>query len=213
MSWLLRPDRLWMFGALAGAVALSALAWFLLIGPQRTETTDVEDQTAQAEGQVVVEQRKLARLTAEYTERDKYAAELATNRKALPTAAATGDLLRELQSAGDVAGVTVSSLSAGSPTEIKGASGVAAVTITVTAAGRLDKLQAFLDQIQRIQPRAMLVFNVSFAPSENGGPITGSGAQLTLSAQVFVAMQQAATPTASATASATAAASTPAGAD
>jgi Tfp pilus assembly protein PilO len=207
VSWLLRPDRLWMFGALAGAVALSALAWFLLIGPQRTETTDVEDQTAQADGQVIVEQRKLARLTAEYAERDRYAAELAANRKALPTVAATGDLLRELQSAGDGAGVTVSSLSAGSPAELKGAAGVASVTISVAAAGKLEKLQAFLDQVQRIQPRAMLVFNVSFEPNDSGGPITGTGAQLTLSAQVFVAMQQA--PSASASASA----STAAGAD
>jgi Tfp pilus assembly protein PilO len=190
-----------MFGALAGAVALSALAWFLLIAPQRTETSDVEEQNAQAEGQVIVEQRKLARLNAEYAERDKYAAELAANRKALPTAAATGDLLRELQNAGDGAGVTVSSLSAGTPAELKGAAGVASVTITVTATGKLDKLQAFLDQVQRIQPRAMLVFNVSFAPNDSGGPITGTGAELTLSAQVFVALQQAATPAASASAS------------
>jgi Tfp pilus assembly protein PilO len=198
-----------MFGALAGAVALSALAWFLLIGPQRSDTTDVEDQIAQADGQVIVEQRKLARLTAEYAQRDKYAAELAANRKALPTVAATGDLLRELQSAGDSAGVTVSSLSAGNPTELKAKAGVASVTITVTATGKLDKLQAFLDQVQRIQPRAMLVFNVSFGANDSGGPITGTGAQLTLSAQVFVAMQQAATPNASAST----AASTPAGAD
>lgn len=204
MSWLLRPDRLWMFGALAGTVALSALAWFLLISPQRTETTDVEGQTALADGQVIVEQRKLAKLTAEYAERDKYAAELATNRKALPTEAATGDLLRELQSAGDAAGVIVSSLSAGNPAELKGAAGVASVTITVVAAGKLDKLQAFLDQVQRIQPRAMLVFNVSFAPSGDGDAITGTSAQLTLSAQVFVATQQAATPSASASASAAA---------
>ena len=206
MSWLLRPDRLWMFGALAGAVALSALAWLLLIGPQRTETTDVEDQTAQADGQVIVEQRKLAKLTAEYAERDKYAAELAANRKALPTVAATGDLLRELQSAGDGAGVIVSSLSAGSPAELKGAAGVASVTITVVAAGKLEKLQAFLDQVQRIQPRAMLVFNVSFAPNGSGEAITGTSTLLTLSAQVFVAIQQAATPSASASASASAAA-------
>ena len=204
MSWLLRPDRLWMFGALAGAVALSALAWFLLISPQRTETTDVEGQTALADGQVIVEQRKLAKLTAEYAERDKYAAELATNRKALPTVAATGDLLRELQSAGDAAGVIVSSLSAGNPAELKGTAGVASVTITVVAAGKLDKLQAFLDQVQRIQPRAMLVFNVSFAPNGDGDAITGTSAQLTLSAQVFVATQQAATPSASASASAAA---------
>lgn len=209
MSWLLRPDRLWMFGALAGAVALSALAWFLLIGPQRSTTADVNEQTAQAQGQVAAEQRKLVRLTAEYAKRDKYTAELAANRKALPTAAATGDLLRELQTAGDSAGVTVSSLSAGTPAELKGKSGVASVTISVVAAGKLDKLQAFLDQVQRIQPRAMLVFNVSFAPNEGGGPITDSGAQLTLSAQVFVATQQAATPTTSAGT----AASTPAGAD
>lgn len=209
MNWLLRPDRLWTFGALAGAVALSALAWFLLIGPQRDETTNVEEQNEQAQGQVIVEQRKLGRLNAEFAESQKYIAELAANRQALPTVAATGDLLRELQNAGDAAGVSVSSLSAGSPTELKNSAGVAAVTITVTASGKLDKLQAFLDQVQRTQPRAMLVFNVSFAPNESGGPITGSGAQLTLSAQVFVALQTAAAPSATASAGGGA----PAGAD
>jgi Tfp pilus assembly protein PilO len=192
-----------MFGALAGAVALSALAWFLLIGPQRDATVNVEDETTQAEGQVIVEQRKLTRLKAEFADSDRYAAELATNRRALPSVAATGDLLRELQNAGDAAQVKVSSITAGTPAELKTIPGVASVTITIAASGQLEKLRSFLTQIQRIQPRAMLVFNVSFSPSDNGGPITGTSAQLTLSAQVFVAIQQAASPTARATNSTT----------
>lgn len=208
MNWLLRPDRLWTFGALAGAVVLSALAWFLLIGPQRGETVSVEEQTTAAQGQAVVEQRKLAKLNAEFADKDKYTAELATNLQALPPVAATGDLLRELQSAGDRAGVSVTSLSAGGPTELKSAPGVASVTITISSTGPLEKLQRFLDQVQRVQPRAMLVFNVSFAPNEGGGPITGSGAQLTLTAQVFVSI----TPTA-ATAAPSATASAAAGAN
>jgi Tfp pilus assembly protein PilO len=187
-----------MFGALAGAVALSALAWFLLISPQRNETVGVEGQTVAAQGQELVEQRKLARLNVEFADRNRYTAELAANRQALPTAAETGDLLRELQNGGESAGVSVTSVTAGNPAELKGMTGVAAVTITVTAVGQMTKLQAFLNQVQRIQPRAMLVFNVSFTPDESGGPITGS-AQLSLSAQVFVQMQAAisATPSAS----------------
>jgi Tfp pilus assembly protein PilO len=197
VSWLLRPDRLWMFGALAGAVALSALAWFLLIGPQRTETVGVENETATAQGHQVVEQRKLARLNAEFADRDRYVAELAANRRALPTAAATGDLLRELQNAGVAAAVSVTSLTAGNPAELKSVPGVASVAITITANGQMSKLQSFLNQVQRIQPRAMLVFSVSFVPDESGGPITGS-AQLSISAQVFVSIQAAATSSASA---------------
>lgn len=179
-----------MFGALAGAVALSALAWFLLIGPQRDETVSMEEQTATAQGQELVEQRKLARLNAEFADRDRYAAELAANRQALPTAAATGGLLRELQTAGEAAGVSVTSVTAGNPAELKDTAGVAAVPITIAATGQMTKLQAFLNQVQRIQPRAMLVFSVSFTPGESGGPITGT-AQLSISAQVFVSMQAA----------------------
>lgn len=193
-----------MFGALAGAVALSALAWFLLIGPQRDQTVGVEDENLTAQGQVVVEQRKLARLNAEFADSQKFAAELAANRQALPLAAATGDLLRELQNAGEAAGVTVPSLSAATPTELKGATGVASVTITISAVGAMEKLQRFLDQIQRIQPRAMLVYSVTFAPNDSGGPLTGSSAQLTVSAQIFVALQAAADPVASATTAPTA---------
>jgi Tfp pilus assembly protein PilO len=188
-----------MFGALAGAVALSALAWFLLIGPQRDETVSVEDETVAAEGQVVVEQRKLARLNAEFADSRKFAAELAANRQALPLVAATGDLLRELQNAGEAAGVLVPSLSAGTPIELKDTAGVASVTITISAVGPMEKLQRFLDQIQRIQPRAMLVYTVTFAPNDSGGALTGGTAQLTVSAQIFVALQAAAGSTAAAT--------------
>ena len=144
VSWLIRPDRLWMFGALAGAVALSALAWFLLIGPQRDETNAVREQTAVAQDQELTERRKLARLNAEFADRERFAAELAANRQALPTAAATADLLRELQAAGDAADVAVTSLTAGNPMELKATAGVAAVTITVVANGELTRLQAFL---------------------------------------------------------------------
>jgi Tfp pilus assembly protein PilO len=190
-----------MFGALAGAVALSALAWFLLIGPQRAETVEVEDQTLAAQGQEVSEQRKLARLNAEFADRDRFAAELAANRQALPSAAATADLLRELQTAGDAADVAVTALTAGNPLALKAAAGVASVTITIAANGQMTKLQAFLHQVQRIQPRAMLVFSIAFSPTDNGGPITGI-AQLSISAQVFVSMptgaQPAATPSPSA---------------
>jgi Tfp pilus assembly protein PilO len=185
-----------MFGALAGAVALSALAWFLVIGPQRDKTVGVEEQTLTAEGQELVEQRKLARLKAEFADRDRYAAELAANRQALPTAAATADLLRELQAAGESADVSVTSLTAANPAELKGFPGVASVTITIAVTGQMTKLQAFLNQVQRIQPRAMLVFSVAFGPDDSGGPITGT-AQLNLSAQIFVSM-----PAANATASA-----------
>jgi Tfp pilus assembly protein PilO len=189
--WLFRPDRLWMFGALAGAVALSALAWFLLIGPQRAETGSVEEQTAGAQGQEVVERRKLARLNADFADRDRFAAELAANRRALPTVAGTGDLLRELQSAGESAGVSVTSLTAGTPAGLKDTASVASMTITIAATGRMIRLQAFLTQVQRIQPRAMLVFSLAFVPDESGGPITDT-AQLSLSAQVFVSIPVAA---------------------
>ncbi|WP_203930000.1 type 4a pilus biogenesis protein PilO [Virgisporangium ochraceum] len=188
-----------MFGALAGAVALSALAWFLLIGPQRDATVGVEDETVAAEGQVVVEQRKLARLNTEFADSQRFAAELAANRQALPLVAATGDLLRELQNAGEAAGVTVPSLSAGSPVELKENAGVASVTITIAAVGQMQKLQRFLDQIQRIQPRAMLVYTVTFAPNDSGGSLTGATSQLTVSAQIFVALHTASGSTAPAT--------------
>lgn len=197
MTWLLRPDRLWMCGAFAGAMALSALAWFLLIGPQRAETVSVEEQTTTGEVQELVEQRRLAKLNVDFADRDRYAAELAANRQALPAVAATGDLLRELQNAGEAAGISVTSVTAGRPIELKSIPGVAAVPITIAATGPMIKLQAFLNQIQRIQPRAMLVSNISFSPNAGGGPITGT-AELSISAQVFVAIQPAAAGSASA---------------
>jgi Tfp pilus assembly protein PilO len=193
VSWLLRPDRLWTFGALAAAIVLVVLTWMFLIGPQREKTVGMQEQAVSAEVQAVAEQRKLAQLAKDYEQRDRYAAELAANRKALPGEAATADLLRELQTAGDQAGISVTSLTAGSPSELKSTGArVAAVTITISATGRLDRLRTFLDQIQRIQPRAMLLFNVTFAPADADAPISAS-AQMTVSAQVFVSIPTAST--------------------
>jgi Tfp pilus assembly protein PilO len=189
VNWLLRPDRLWAFGAITAAVVLAVLAWMLLIGPQREKTVAAEGQTADAEAQSVVEQRKLNKLKLDYERRDTFAAELAANRRALPSEAATADLLRELQTAGDQAGVSVTSLTAGNPVELSTTGArVASVTITINATGKLSNLQTFLNQIQRIQPRAMLVSDVGIAPGEGGESVSGA-ARLTVSAQVFVAVQ------------------------
>lgn len=189
MNWLLRSDRLWAFGAIAAAVVLAVLSWILLIGPQRAKTVVVKQQTVDAETQSAVEQRKLNKLKQDYQRRDTFVAELAANRQALPSVAATADLLRELQTAGDRAKVSVTSLTAGNPVELSATGArIAVVTITINATGPLSGLQTFLDQIQRVQPRAMLVHDVGLAPSESGESVTGP-ARLTVGAQVFVSVQ------------------------
>lgn len=189
MNWLLRRDRLWASAAVVVAVLLSASAWTLLIGPQREETVNAEQQTADAQALTVVEQRKLDKLKKDNERRDTFIAELTANRRALPADAATADLLRELQAAGAEAGVSVVTLSAGNPVELQAPGArVASMAITINATGSLAALQTFLTQIQRIQPRAMLVHDVGFAPAQSEGSIVDE-ARLTVSAQVFVSIQ------------------------
>jgi Tfp pilus assembly protein PilO len=191
MSWVSRPDRLWMLGGVFAAAALLALAWVFLIGPQRTETEELATSTEDVRVQVTTEQRLLARLTKENEQKASYEADLATNRKALPTEVALADLLRELQAAGDQAGVTVTGLAAGSPVDAKvPESRIFAVTVTINAEGSMDKLQAFVTQLQQTQPRALLILNANLSPGTGDSGLTGA-AKLALSAQVFVAPQAA----------------------
>ncbi len=194
-----RADRLWMIGGALGAVALLAIGWFLFIGPKKQQTNSLHDQLDAAQLRRVTLEHQLADLRQQNRDLPRYLAQLARDRQALPTTLNLSDFLRELESAGGSTGVTVSGLLVGAPLQVSAAGKqVYALQVSLTATGTAAKLNQFLDQLQQVQPRAVLISSASSVPEDQSGTLAGS-VTLTLSLQVFVAPPKGAATTPSTT--------------
>jgi Tfp pilus assembly protein PilO len=178
-------SRLWMVGGVLAAVAMLALGWFFAISTQRAETGRLVDETGTALAQVATLEQRLAELRAQNVDLDRYKGDLERNRRALPSASGLSDFLRDMQSAGERTGVSVSALVVGNPIPVVGAgSNVVSLPISLTVGGTGPKLTRFLDELQLVQPRAVLISTVNLAPAESG-PLSGS-VTLSVSFQAFV---------------------------
>lgn len=178
-----RPDQLWLLGGAGGAVVILALGWFLLIGPQYAEAAELDGQATEAQGRVATLQQRLVELRKQNENLPLYQEQLVTARKALPTTPALADLLRELQTGGDSAGVVVSALTFGAAVPVTPGSQTSALPISLTAAGTVAKLLQFLNQLQQVQPRAVLIGTVSLDAA------AAASVTLSLTLQVFVAAE------------------------
>jgi Tfp pilus assembly protein PilO len=184
MSRFGRVDRLWMVGGVLGAALLLAITWFLLVSPQHAERDSLNESTAAAEIQTGKLRQRLGNLNKENDKLPEYKANLETARKALPATPALSDLLRELQIAGDHTSVSVSGLNVGDVTPLTTTGGqVYTLALSLTASGTIDKLNAFLDQLQHVQPRALLINTVSLSRTT----ATSTTASLSLTLNAFVA--------------------------
>jgi len=177
----------WLAGGVVAAVVALAVGWFLLIGPRYSQANSLHERTAAAELRLPKLEHRLAELRRQDDHRAQYEAQLAKDRKALPTTSGLPDFLRELQQAGDNHGVQVTDVTVGGPLEVKAAGGTYyALPVTLTAAGRVDALGDFLNELQQVQPRAVLINNANLAAAEKGAALTAGTAKLMLSLQVFV---------------------------
>jgi Tfp pilus assembly protein PilO len=183
----LRRDRLWLIAGLLAAAVLFAVGWFTVIHPQRSQTETLREQSAAAELNLASLRHRLEDLEEQNANLDQYRAELARERRALPTTPALADFLRELQSAGDAVQVTVTGLIVGSPTEVDAAgTKVISLPITLTLSGTASRLGQFLDQLQRVQPRAVLITSANALPDQKSKTLAGAVA-LNISLQAFIA--------------------------
>jgi Tfp pilus assembly protein PilO len=183
----IRPDRLWALGGVLTAVALCVAGWFLLINPQHEQAESLRGQADAAGIRLITLQRRLTDLRKQSSDVDRYRAELERDRQALPTTPDLADFLRELQTAGTGTGVSVSGVIVGSANSVPVGSGqISSLPVTLTASGAVAKLGTFLDQLQQVQPRAVLVTGVSVVPEGQSASFTGT-VTLTLTMQIFVA--------------------------
>jgi Tfp pilus assembly protein PilO len=184
-----RVDRLWMVGGVLGAAVLLAITWFLLVTPQHTERDNLKDSVNVTQRQLSQLRQRIDKLQEEFAKLPQYKAELAKAQKALPATPALSDLLRELQDAGDATGVTVSGLNVGNLTPLTTNGGqVYTLALSLTAAGPIEKLNAFLDQLQQVQPRALLISTASLSRTT----ATSTTASMSLTLTAFVSPSSAA---------------------
>jgi Tfp pilus assembly protein PilO len=182
-----RSYPLWVGGGTLAVVVVLALGWFLLIQPQKARTSSLRDEVDTAQTGVAQLQQQLAKARQENGDLTGYQQKLVAARAALPTTAALSTFLRDVESAGTAAGVDVRSLIVGTPAQVTGISAqIYALPITLTAAGSASKLDTFLTQVQRVQPRAVLVNTVNAAPDENSVSLSGT-VTMTLGLRAFVA--------------------------
>ncbi|MET7424670.1 type 4a pilus biogenesis protein PilO [Dactylosporangium sp. NPDC005555] len=182
----MRPERLWFLGGVVAVIVLLAAGFYLGVYPKYQEANDLGVLGDDTAAEVDRERRNIANLEAQNQRIAEYQTELKARLAALPETDSVAELLREVQNAGDLTGITVSGISVGSAVEVK-ASGplpVHAVPVSLTASGPSAKVNPFLDQLQRTQPRALLVENVNVAAA------TGDKVNLTLTVRAFFAEQQ-----------------------
>jgi type IV pilus assembly protein PilO len=188
-----RTDRLWLVGGAITAVVLLVIAWFVFINPRNSENSGLREQGRAAEARVGQLAKRLAELRQQNAELPRYMAQLERDRQALPTSSGLSDFLRSLQAAGDAAGVSVGGLAVGTANQVAAAgTQIHALPLTVTASGRAGNLSQFVDQLQHVQPRAVLINSANMTGDQAAK--SGDTFNLMLSLQVFVAPPVAAQP-------------------
>ncbi len=170
----LTGDRLWLSGGALVVVAVLVVGWLFFVGPQLTEASGLRHQSADNQRRMSELTRHLAQLRQQYSHLADYQAQLATERQALPTSPLTSDFLRALDTVGHRTGTTINGITVHDPVNIVGNTRVRALPVVVTANGTTAQLTDFIDQLQRAQPRAVLIKMVNLTTGETVGTYTVS---------------------------------------
>lgn len=202
-------QRLTLLGAAFAAFLMVLIGYVFLIGPQRSQTGSVNAQrvgTQQANTALLV---RISGLQQESKNLATYQAEVTQARLAIPSTSGLPDFLRTLQAIGNATLASVSSLTVGPPSDLSTPPGgfttpapgkpaaaraglrVYALPITASVTGTTDQLDQFLTQLQSVQPRAVLITQIT----EGSGAATGQARDATtlqLTMQAFVAPTSAA---------------------
>jgi Tfp pilus assembly protein PilO len=186
--------RIWVFAGAAAIVLLALAFWFMLISPKFAEAADVRIQVDDNRTQLIGLRKRIAGLEAQLARLPEYKADLRRNHEALPPDSGVPDFLRQLQDSGEATGVRVSDVSVAPPAQADGLPGAWQLPINLTAEGDPDHLGDFLDQLQAVQPRAVLVQTASLtsggiAAADSGKP------SLSLTLMAFVAPSSGTAPT------------------
>jgi Tfp pilus assembly protein PilO len=171
--------QLWAAGGTVVGAALVAIAWLFFINPKHGQTDDLNKEAAAVAHKVGVLQVRLTELRTQNEKLGEFQAQLASDRAALPATVDSAALLRQIQASGETVGVSISAITIGSQAHVPAGTTVYGLPVSVVAAGQADGLSRFIDQLQQVQPRAMLITGANLATA--AGKVT-----LTVTFTVFV---------------------------
>lgn len=174
-----RNDRLWLLGGVLAIVALVAAGYLLVIKPVYDDQSNTQSAVDDAEMQLITLRKTLADLKRKSNDLPTYSAKLAAERRALPETYDVPNFVRQLQASGTAVRTDVSGFTFGVPTAVVGLSSVVGIPITLTATGSAADLARFIDRLQNVQPRAVLISSVSLNQGDDPNKTT---ANLTLTA-------------------------------
>jgi len=174
-----RTDRLWMLGGLFGIIVLVVAAYLLAIKPIYADKADKESQVDDQQLALVTLRTQLNQLKAKAKNQATYTAQLNARTAAMPDSYDVPNYLRALQTSGTAAKVIVSGISVGAPTKLTRSAEVISVPINLTATGAPADLGRFIDRLQNVQSRAVLITSVSLSAGTAAGD---TSATFTLSA-------------------------------
>ncbi|MEO6886204.1 MAG: hypothetical protein ABI232_07965, partial [Jatrophihabitantaceae bacterium] len=169
-------EKLWLGAGCAAGFILLLIGYFFFIGPQRSSTDGVNAQIDTAKLQNSSLQARINTLSTQNKDLAKYQSAVKQAELALPTTSGLPDFLRTLQSIGNSTLVDISSKTFGTPTDVTSVSGAAApaaapasagglhvyaLPISIQVSGSVQSLNQFLTQLQAVQPRAVLISQIS----------------------------------------------------
>jgi Tfp pilus assembly protein PilO len=165
----MRNDRIWLAAGVLVSAGLVLISWFLLIAPQHSLAASYQTQTEDTQGRATVLVKRLSELRKQNTNLDSYVSELRAYQAALPTAAATADFLRSMQTIGDAKDVIVTAVAVSDPQQLSTVnSAVYQLPISVTASGTTARVESFLSDLQTVQPRAVLLVKMAVTTTSGG---------------------------------------------
>jgi Tfp pilus assembly protein PilO len=163
-----------------GIVALTALAWFLVLSPRLSQADEVAAQVEQVETGNLQLRNRVNQARAQVEQAPAAAAEAQRLFETMPRAAQLPTVLRQITDAAQDAGIGPTAISvisttvpmAAGPVSAEGSSGVsiAEMDIAMTVSGERVNLLGFLDNLQALD-RAFLITStqVSSAARDDAG--------------------------------------------
>ena len=213
-------EKLWLIGAGLVTALMLVVGYFFFVAPQRSQTDRINGEVASAQTQNAALQARIASLQEQAKQLPRYRQQLEEAHLALPSTSGLPDFLRTLQAIGSQTLTKVTSVSVSAPADVTGlaAAGPApaatataqpsgppagpnvggahvyALPISATVSGSATQLANFLTQLQAVQPRAVLISQLSLTAGQTGGGkhAVTAATTLSLTMQAFVAPSSAA---------------------
>lgn len=165
----------WLLIGGIGSVLLLLIGYFLIISPARGQLDELTTATADQEARNQQLSANLAQLKQQVAEVPAKIKEIEAVQAKMPAEMEQPALVRSLERAAATAGVSLTNISASTPTAIEGAPGnleLVELPYTMNATGAYSQLKTFVSELERLE-RAFLLTTLTVAGgSEDVGALT-----------------------------------------